>query len=460
MKQLLLSFYGDDFTGSADAMEALCLGGVRCVLFLEPPTREQLNERFSDLRAVGVAGASRTMTPAQMDAHLPGVFRQMRELGAAIAHYKVCSTFDSSPTVGSIGRAIDIGQRVFNSPFVPLVVGAPALKRYCLFGNLFASFNAGSAGGVTEMHRIDRHPVMSRHPVTPMREGDLRLHLAAQTDKRIALFDILQMTGAPDEVDERLGKLLAGGPEVVLFDVLDDERLAEAGRLIWQSCGDDTLFVAGSSGVEYALAAHWQSSGALGEAADYPAAGEVTQLVVMSGSCSAVTKGQIEWAETHGYAAFEMDAVKLADEETAEGARAQLRRQALSALSEGRSVVLYSAKGPDDPRIAATAEAMRSRGLDELSARERLGEQQGVLLRELLQASKLSRACVAGGDTSSHAVRQFGIYALGLRTPLAPGSPLCRVYSHDARFDGLELAMKGGQHGRADYFDCVRRGLY
>jgi 3-oxoisoapionate kinase len=457
MKQLLLSFYGDDFTGSADAMEALCLGGVRCVLFLEPPTREQLNERFSDLRAVGVAGASRTMTPAQMDAHLPGVFERLRELDAAIAHYKVCSTFDSSPTVGSIGRAIDIGRRVFNSPFVPLVVGAPALHRYCLFGNLFASF---TAGGVTETYRIDRHPVMSRHPVTPMREGDLRLHLAAQTDKRIALFDILQLTGAPAEVNERLKRVIAQSPEVVLFDVLDDERLAEAGRLIWQSCDDGTLFVAGSSGVEYALAAHWRSSGALGEAADYPAAGEVAQLVVVSGSCSAVTKGQIEWAEAHGYAAFEMDAVRLADEETAETERAQLRQQALSALSAGRSVVLYSAKGPDDPRIAATAEAMRSRGLDELSARERLGEQQGVLLRELLQAARLSRACVAGGDTSSHAVRQLGIYALGLRTPLAPGSPLCRVYSHDARFDGLELAMKGGQHGRPDYFDCVRRGFY
>jgi 3-oxoisoapionate kinase len=457
MKRLLLSFYGDDFTGSADAMEALCLGGVRCVLFLEPPTREQLEERFSDLRAVGVAGASRTMTPAQMEAHLPGVFRRLRELGAAIAHYKVCSTFDSSPTVGSIGRAIDIGQRVFNSPFVPLVVGAPALKRYCLFGNLFASF---SAGGVTEIHRIDRHPVMSRHPVTPIREGDLRRHLAAQTDKRIALFDILQLSGESEEVDARLRRMLAESPDVVLFDVLDDERLAEAGRLIWQSCGDNTLFVAGSSGVEYALAAYWRSSGAIDESSTYPAAGEVAQLVVVSGSCSAVTKGQIEWAEAHGYAAFEMDSVRLAGEETAEAARAQLRQQALSVLSDGRSVVLYSAKGPDDPRIAATAEAMRSRGLDELSARERLGEQQGILLRELLQASKLSRACVAGGDTSSHVVRQLGIYALGLRTPLAPGSPLCRVYSHDARFDGLELAMKGGQHGRPDYFDCVRRGFY
>lgn len=38
--RLLLTFYGDDFTGSADAMESLSLHGVRSVLFLSPPTPE------------------------------------------------------------------------------------------------------------------------------------------------------------------------------------------------------------------------------------------------------------------------------------------------------------------------------------------------------------------------------------------------------------------------------------
>ena len=32
MKDLLMAFYGDDFTGSADAMEALTLNGVPTVL--------------------------------------------------------------------------------------------------------------------------------------------------------------------------------------------------------------------------------------------------------------------------------------------------------------------------------------------------------------------------------------------------------------------------------------------
>ena len=139
MNNLLLTFYGDDLTGSTDAMEGLTLNGVPTALFLEPPSPEQLSGRFADLRAVGVAGVSRTMNPARMDAALVPAFTALRELGAPLCHYKVCSTFDSSPTVGSIGHATEIGQAVFGKDFTPMLVAAPSLGRHMAFGNLFAT---------------------------------------------------------------------------------------------------------------------------------------------------------------------------------------------------------------------------------------------------------------------------------------------------------------------------------
>jgi hypothetical protein len=51
---------------------------------------------------------------------------------------------------------------IFGARPIPVVVGAPALGRYCVFGNLFVR-NAGEE----EPIRIDRHPSMSRHPTTP-----------------------------------------------------------------------------------------------------------------------------------------------------------------------------------------------------------------------------------------------------------------------------------------------------
>src|SRR5918993_3636213 len=195
---LLLSFYGDDFTGSTDAMESLARGGVRTVLFTQPPTPAQL-ARYDGLRAFGVAGMTRAMGPDEMERTLRPALAAMRECGASIVHYKVCSTFDSSPTVGSIGRAIDVGMEVLQSPVVPVVVGAPSLGRFCAFGHLFAR-----CGDDATPYRLDRHPSMSKHPVTPMDEADLRLHLRKQTRKSVGLIDFTQLRrGTPRLRDAR-----------------------------------------------------------------------------------------------------------------------------------------------------------------------------------------------------------------------------------------------------------------
>src|ERR1700744_1294356 len=99
MTELLLSYYGDDLTGSTDVMEALASSGVPTVLFMQVPTAAQ-RARFANCRAIGLAGSSRSQTPAWMDFHLPPAFAWLKDLEAPVCHYKVCSTFDSSPAIG------------------------------------------------------------------------------------------------------------------------------------------------------------------------------------------------------------------------------------------------------------------------------------------------------------------------------------------------------------------------
>lgn len=429
---VLLAYYGDDFTGSTDAMEALAMNGVETVLFLETPSERAL-ERFRGYRGVGLAGVSRSQSPAWMDEHLPPAFEWLKRTGARLCHYKVCSTFDSAPHVGSIGRAIDIGQRVFPAPYVPVLAGAPSLGRYTLFGNLFAA--AGP-----DVHRIDRHPTMSRHPVTPMDEGDLRLHLGRQTAEMILSFDILSLR-APD-AEQRFTRLLEKRPEIVLFDVLDQQSLEAIGRLLWRHAPAGQSFVAGSSGVEYALVEHWRATGELPGRSEPLEAAEADRIVVLSGSCSPVTERQIRWAEGHGYAAFRLDVGALAEDP--ESARPVIDC-ALEALGQGRSAILYTALGPDD----------RATGALDLDA---VGRHAGHALRELLSRSGVRRAVVAGGDTSSHAGRQLGLHALTIRMTIASGAPLCRAWSDDPERDGMEIVFKGGQCGKEDFFERVRQG--
>ena len=103
----LVAFYGDDYTGSSAAMEALTFAGLPTILFLEPPTPERL-AAAGQFRGIGIAGVARSKDPAWMERNLPPVFDVLAGIGAPIAHYKVCSTFDSAPHIGSIGRAIDL----------------------------------------------------------------------------------------------------------------------------------------------------------------------------------------------------------------------------------------------------------------------------------------------------------------------------------------------------------------
>lgn len=455
LSPLLLTFYGDDFTGSTDAMEALEWGGVKTMLFLEPPTPEFLTENFPEIQAVGIAGVSRSMTPLEMDGTLPKMFEALAALGAAAVHYKVCSTFDSSPTIGSIGRAIDIGVKTLGEQIVPVVVGAPFLKRYVAFSNLFA--RAGDA-----VYRIDRHPTMSKHPITPMTEGDLCIHLGQQTQRRIASIDLLQLAAPSEQIIKTLETFRASGVEIALFDTVDDNHLLTIGSvfntLIASESKGATRFVVGSSGVEKALILYWQASGVVQAPPSSPSAGAVEQIIVMSGSAAPGNAAQIEWAQANGFTSIRLNAAWLVDTNDAERERARAVEAALDELARGSSIVLFSTLGPDDPAIEATKARLVELKVDPHEISRILGKQQGLILRELLERSAVRRVIVAGGDTCGYAARQLGIYALRAIAPIAPGSPLCRAYTSLAQFDGLQIALKGGQVGQPNYFDQIRRG--
>lgn len=454
MSKLFLTFYGDDFTGSTDALEQLTLAGIRTALFLEPPTARRLS-RFKNLQAVGVAGMTRSLSPKAMERELRPTLKRLKALGAPHVHYKVCSTFDSSPRVGSIGRVIDLASELFKAPLVPVLAAAPALGRYTVFGTHFARFGIGSAGAI---HRLDRHPSISRHPVTPMTEADLRLHLAKQTKKRIELFDVLKLGLSEPEARRQLRALVRGGAEVVLFDALHSDHLLRIGKLIDEFATlKQPLFSVGSSGIEAALAAHWALEGRVPRVPDptgrqngnswNSSLRDSGPILVASGSCSPVTAQQIAWALKHGFAEVSLNPLAASSDPTGE-----IRRCAKSAaafLGSGQSVIVHTTRNGADRRVAARLKNRTATFL---------GAALGSVLRAVLKHSDVQRLCIAGGDTSSFAAWALGIDALEMIAPLTPGAPLCRAIAPGSPIDGREVVFKGGQVGGEDYFGIVQRG--
>lgn len=446
MTDRLIAFYGDDFTGSSASMEVLSFAGVPTILFLGLPTTDQL-ARFADYPAIGIAGIARAKGPAWMDANLPAVFETLASLNAPITHYKVCSTFDSSHEVGSIGRAIDLAVPVLGGQWHPLLVAAPAIKRYQLFGNLFAAVD-----GVG--HRLDRHPTMARHPVTPMTEADVRLHLSAQTERSIGLIDYLAL--AANEEIPALRSALSDGAEIVAIDIVDDASLLAAGRLVWEQRGE-RLFAVGSQGIEYALTAWWRHCGLLCERKPATSVGQA-KVAAVSGSCSPVTAAQIARAEEDGFELIALDADAVVDERDWAQALDAATSTAAATLEKGLCPLIFTARGPLDPAVQHFRDAVSSSVLEPETANARVGAGLGQIMRQLIETTDVRRLAIAGGDTSGAALSGLGIFALEAKIELAEACAISTAYSDDDALDGIEIALKGGQMGPVDYFSMIAAG--
>ena len=429
-KNILLAFYGDDFTGSTDALEFISRAGARTVLFTETPTTEQLRS-FPDLDAFGVAGKTRSLNPYEMEKTLLPAFEQMKTIGANHIHYKVCSTFDSSPTVGSIGKAIDCGAKVFNNKTIPVLGGMPTLGRYCVFGNLFAKMGIGSNGKV---YRIDKHPSMSKHPVTPMKEADLRIHLGKQTNKKIGVIDNVQQKAKKKEWLNNITE-----EEVVLLDTINENELLKIGEwLNAQQKKHGQLFSVGGSGVEMALGSCWNKEKKLKPINKWKKIKKAEALLVISGSCSPVTSGQIGYGKANGFEEVIIDAVKVCNDGVVDES---VMRVVNKLLNQQKNVIVHTGE-------------KQSQNISS----EKLGTALGTIAKNAVLNTSVKRVVIAGGDTSSYAARAMEIDAVEVIAPLVSGAPLCRAYSKNKAITGLEVNFKGGQVGDEKYFEMLLNG--
>lgn len=443
---LLMTWYGDDFTGSAAVMEALTFAGLPAILFFDTPTQAQL-ARFPAVRGLGIASTARSHSPAWMAAHMPAPLTYLASLNAPFLHYKICSTLDSAPDVGNIGTAIELALQARQSKAVPVLTAAPRMRRYQAFGHLFA----GAPQGV---FRLDRHPVMSQHPVTPMAESDVLRHLATQTTLPSALLD-LEALADPQTAQAALDQAMQTA-RLLSFDTMTAETDAAAGRLIWQN-RDSLRVLVGSQGIEYALIEYWQREGLIPAAPPAPSAGPVPQIVAVSGSVSPTTAAQIEWSAANGFGLVRLNAAALLTDATAAKAEAEATQSALALLDQGLSPLILTAAGPADPAVSTFRTALGDSQIPAEAANQRIGESLGRVLDLTLRRSKLRRAVISGGDTSGHGARQLGLFALSALAPTIPGAALFTAHGEGAH-DGLQLALKGGQMGSADYFGWIRQG--
>ncbi len=459
---IFLSYYGDDFTGSTDVMETLALNGIPTALFLDVPDRKEVDDfrlkigigsqdGSNKIWAFGVAGISRSLGPQGMEDELPAIFEKISKIPSDFFQYKICSTFDSSVAVGNIGHAVEIALKYFPSHYIPLMVGAPFLNRFVVFGNLFARVDQ-------QTFRLDRHPTMKKHPVTPMNESDLRVHLAKQTKRAVKLMDIFGLEGVYGDPAKYFSNLIEQSGNYLLFDTLSVDHLQTVGELLINGLSNTTQLLVGASGINYALAFHLQQLGKIKKSNQLQKPGISKKMVIMAGSCAPATAGQLKYMESIGHQGIRIDTLKLVNP-IEQGAEVEsVINQSLKALENGQVPILYTALGPEDLVISMTQQWLDENRRENKNTGQIIAEVQGVILRDLIKRTGKLRVAVAGGDTSGYVSRALAIYALETLCPISPGAPLCIAHSRDRQFDGLEISLKGGQNGNEKYFESIMKG--
>lgn len=458
-QNIRLAYYADDFTGSTDALEFMSRAGAKTMLFMETPSPDML-KKFPDLDAIGIAGTSRAMTKVEMKKELLHSFSGLNELQPRHVHYKVCSTFDSSPEIGNIGTAIDCGAEVFKNTFTPLLVAAPHLGRYSAFGNLYARMGIGSKG---KIYRLDRHPSMMKHPITPAHESDLRLHLSQQTDHSMGLIDLTDLSLNMEEIQQKINTEIANHKSIIFFDAMYDEQMAGIGSILDNRVEKNRpFFSVGSSGIEKALGDYWSNKGLLKKRENWQTPAKCGQLLVLSGSVSPISAEQINWALDQGFEEVQVTVDAIKDESSQNVFEEKYAQEMLFHLKNGKSVILNTAKGPEDKRLEETKFWFSEMGWDQHTMRSQSAQRFGTLLgktaRRVLDQFPLKRMVIAGGDTSGFAALALGIKAVEMIAPLYTGAPLCNAFAPGSPADGMEINLKGGQVGDETYYGKLKEG--
>lgn len=444
----LAAFYGDDFTGATDALGQFCRLGLRGILLTQ--TRGLTQERDltgapSGYDVVGIAGVSRALATADMEAEVRPALQFLRDLDPLVVQYKICSTFDSSPLRGSIGRALEIGREVFGPRCIPVLVAQPEFGRFTVFGTHFAA-----DGG--RIYRLDRHPTMSTHPATPMREADITRVLAEQTSLSVGLLDIRQLVAAAKgaATTEQIWTAAAAGHDAVIVDTLTDDHLFLAAKTPME--GEDVSgtpqFMVGSGGLSFGLARCFTGEKPMTAALDFGSA----QTLVLSGSRSPQTRRQIDTAATRGWHLVVLNPAELAPSDSRRAALSRMVKEVCRGVSAGADLIVHT----NTPDAADSSAADPAGHGGDVAAQ--IGQLFADLLDSVLHSVDVGRVVIAGGDTSGFTVRGLDAYGMEIVGQLAPAGWLCRMRSTAAHLDGLQLILKGGQVGGDDFFLAVRDG--
>ncbi len=409
---MLLGCIGDDFTGSSDLANTLAKGGMRTVQYTRIPNKAASPE----VEAAVISLKSRTCPLAEAVAMSLAALDWLQRQGCRQFFFKYCSTFDSTAE-GNIGPVADALADRLGIDRAVVCPAFPAAGRTIYNGHLFVGDRLLSQSG------------MERHPLTPMTDPDIRRWLAQQSTRPVGHVPYGVVARGARAIGAALDEQAGQGRRLVVVDAVRDEDLMAIGAA---SAG--LRLVTGGSGVALGLPDNFRQAGLLAGQRSDAWRGATGPAAILSGSCSAATRRQIEHHRAAGQPCFEIDA-----DEVMAGTLTPENLVEWFALHDDAVPLAYSSAEPE-----TVADIQARYGKEHAAAK--LEAFFARTARRLLRQG-VARLIVAGGETSGAVVGALAGDVLEVGPEIDPGVPILKLGGAE-----LSLALKSGNFGAEDFF--------
>ncbi len=421
---MLIGVIADDFTGASDIAVTLSTGlpgegGLRTTQYLGVPQAAASGE----VEAGVIALKSRSLPVQQALEHALAACEWLLQQGCQQIVFKYCSTFDSTDE-GNIGPVLDALAARLKASRVIVCPAFPAMGRTLYQGNLFVNDRPLNESG------------MEHHPLTPMKDADIRRLLSHQATTPVSHIRWQQVSQGSGSVRSLLENGDEHDRQLVVVDALSDHDLTMIGI-----AAAGLPLISGGSGIAMALPHNFIKSGqASGGEQTYPQVQGSTAILV--GSCSGATRGQIEeHQKQHAVMALDIEDVMHQRVDSDDVVRFIRENQHNCPL-------VYSSGDPDKVK-----QEQQQFGQHNIS--QRLDQVFGEAARKLVHEEGIQRLVVGGGETSGAVVSALNLGSLQVGAEIDPGVPA--LFHHGDR--PLALALKSGNFGRKTFFSHALKVL-
>lgn len=292
---------------------------------------------------------------------------------------------------------------------------------------------------VNGIHYIDGIPVhnsvFGKDPFEPVKCSNIQEMIGIQSNTRTCVISDGQVLKNPNQ------------PTIAVYDARTDEELQSIAIALKQS--GELKILAGCAGMAETLP---QLLGL--EGGTLPITKLEPGFMVVCGSVNPITKGQLDFAERHGFERIRLTPEQKLEPGYFETEDGKAVTEALvSHVKNTAFVILDTNDSPDEPDSQTYA---KNHGIALADLRVRIATTLGYLVKQLVEAGIRHTMLITGGDSLLGFMNQIQVYEMTPVCEMAPGTVLSRFEICDRTF---EIISKSGGFGSEELLVTLKEQI-